>query len=129
MIAQDGTVVGIVSWGNGCAVEGFPGIYSRVSAANDFIMQGICEMSSFPPQNCFDNGTDSPTDRPTTDNPTETLSPTSGGSEECEPCVGGGGNTGIILSSNFLGTCREFCVTSLVEGLRFAGFTCGRCND
>ena len=39
-------IVGIVSGGIGCAQSKFPGIYSRVSlVANDFIRNGICEMS------------------------------------------------------------------------------------
>mmetsp|Transcript_8962 Transcript_8962/g.21316 ORF Transcript_8962/g.21316 Transcript_8962/m.21316 type:complete len:1059 (-) Transcript_8962:2662-5838(-) len=42
-------VVGIVSWGFGCALPAFPGIYSRVSHEVQWIKQTICYVSDSPP--------------------------------------------------------------------------------
>ena len=59
LLRQDGSLVGIVSFGGGCADSEFPGVYARVSGSMEFIRQGICEMSADPPSDCgnqADNG-------------------------------------------------------------------------
>jgi len=50
LLDANGVIVGLTSWGYGCASA--PGVYARVSAAANFIKDGICQLSSNPPVSC-----------------------------------------------------------------------------
>jgi hypothetical protein len=46
LIVRDGNrhvLVGLSSWGTGCGRDGFPGVYARVSAADEWIKSMVCD--------------------------------------------------------------------------------------
>lgn len=105
-------LVGVVSWGFGCANAGFPGVYANVATNQDFVRNGICELSDSPPDYCL-----------LTD---EDRNKSSG---ICNTCGGGVLLTGTQLRkwNRASNVCRETCITVGVFAWTLLGWECGSC--
>jgi trypsin len=101
LLDQQGTLVGTVSWGDGCAVVGKPGVYARVSSSIDFINKGVCELSSYPPASC-------------------------GVVDTCTTC-GSFLFSGNTMHKNVRGRCRQVCANNLFSFRGSSGYECGPC--
>ena len=74
LLTPDNKIVGVVSFGVGCARASHAGVYARVSTVSTWIKNEVCNLSSNPPSYCnpappTKPPTFSPTSRPTTHNP------------------------------------------------------------
>jgi hypothetical protein len=100
----------VVSFGYGCGFKGFPGVYSKVASASDFIRTGVCELSDNPPDDCVG------------------VLENKGDSGSCDVCSGRFFPTGTQLRrTNALGGCREMCLGAGVLAWKLLGWECGSC--
>jgi secreted trypsin-like serine protease len=103
LLNANGTLVGLISLGE--CENPLPGLYARVSEADQFIRDGICELSDLPPAYC--NGRKA--------------------SGVCNTCAGRWIRIGTQMHRKVFGVCFEICSTVTPSFWRFMGYKCGPC--
>ena len=48
-LVSGGMLVGVVSWGVGCRVREYPGVYSKISSVAGWLIRNTCSRSMYPP--------------------------------------------------------------------------------
>jgi secreted trypsin-like serine protease len=108
------TMIGIVSWGIGCARPNRPGVFTRISSHTDFIRNSICTLSQYKPSYCSQQKSST-----TTTTTRSSLCPQSAA------CTSTNGYYMYLQKGD--GTCIDKCVSRQYDSWRLFGYKCGRC--